>query len=133
VTGDTIVLTGSGQFKPGLGDAAGGGTFIHRHANGTEVAHGVWVVTGFVSWAPAGGFLPPVTDGVGEASEASAGIVVLHVHLTSSTSVSHFGQLSINCQLPGSSNPLIEEGIVLTVETHVFTQDGGATVFHVLE
>jgi len=132
-SGDMVELTGSGEFKPAVGDAAGGGTFIHRHANGIEVAHGVWVVTGFASWAPAGGFLPPVTDGIGEASEASAGIVTLHVQLTPSTGVSNPAQLSINCQLPGSTNPSIEEGIRLIVGGFIFEQAGGLTVFHVLE
>src|SRR6266849_6179739 len=83
---DSVTLTGSGQFKPGARDATGGGTFVHRHANGSEVAHGVWVVTGFVSWTPAGGFLPSfLTDGIGEVSEASAGIVTIHVELKPSS------------------------------------------------
>src|SRR5258708_17045808 len=86
VTGDTIGLTGSGEFKPGTMDAAGGGTFVHLHANGTEVADGVWVLTGFVGWTRAGGCLrsfPP--DGIGEGSHAIAGISTLHVGLKRSS------------------------------------------------
>ncbi|HEX9531509.1 MAG TPA: hypothetical protein VGA58_01875 [bacterium] len=133
VTGDTIGLTGSGEFKPGTMDAAGGGTFVHRHANGTEVAHGVWVVTGFVSWTPAGGFLPSfLTDGIGEVSEASAGIVTIHVELKPSSGGSVPATLSVDCNLPGAAFP-IEEGITLNIGTFHFEQHSGLTVFHILE
>lgn len=132
-TGDTVRLTGSGDFKPATADAAGGGTFVHRHANGTEVAQGVWVVTGFVSWEPAGGFLPlSLTDGIGEVSEASAGIVTIHVVLKPSSGGQVPATLSVNCALPGAAFP-IEEGITLNVGSLVFEQHGGLTVFHVLE
>ncbi|HVH30319.1 MAG TPA: hypothetical protein VNA31_01450 [bacterium] len=132
-TGDTVRLTGSGDFKPATTDAAGGGTFVHRHANGTEVAHGVWVVTGFVSWEPAGGFLPPgLIDGIGEVSEASAGIVTVHVELKPSSGGTVPATLSVNCALPGAAF-LIEEGITLNVASFVFEQHGGLTLFHVLQ
>src|SRR5437879_504218 len=42
-----ISLTGSGEVRPHKGKATGGGTFVHRHSNGNEVGHGVYVVTGF--------------------------------------------------------------------------------------
>ncbi len=132
-TGDTVTLTGSGEFKPATMDAAGGGTFVHQHANGTEVAHGVWVATGFVSWEPAGGVLPQgVTDGIGELSEASAGIVTIHVVLKPSSGGSVPATLSVNCALPGASFP-IEEGITLKTASSVFEQHGGLTVFHILQ
>ncbi len=138
-SGDTVALTGSGAFKPGDKDAAGGGTFVHRHAPvppatiGMEVAHGVWVVTGFVSWDPAGGFLPsPLTDGIGELSEASAGIVTIHVVLKPSGGGSIPATLSVNCDLPGASFPIVE-GITLNVGSFHFEQHGGATLFHIFE
>jgi len=53
-TGDTVSLTGSGQANPEERTAAGGGTFVHRHADGTVFASGAFVVTGF------GGFRMPV-------------------------------------------------------------------------
>src|SRR3989442_1187283 len=78
-TGDTVRLTGSGEFKPTAMEAAGGGTFVHRHANGTEVAHGVWVVSGFVEGTPAGGFRPPALTGrIGEVSGARPGLRTNH-------------------------------------------------------
>jgi hypothetical protein len=132
-TGDTVTLTGSGEFKPATMVAAGGGTFVHRHANGTEVAHGVWVVTGFVRWTPAGGFLPSfLTDGIGEVSEASAGVVTVHVGLNPSSGGTVPATLSVDCNLPGAAFP-IEEGITLNVGSFVFEQHGGLTVFHVLQ
>lgn len=132
-TDDTVTLTGSGEFKPGAMDAAGGGTFVHRRADGSEVAHGVWVVSGFVNWAPANGFLPPVlTDGIGEVSEASAGIVTLHVQLKPSGGGSIPGTLTVDCELPGASFP-IHEGITLMVLSFNFEQDSGLTLFHILQ
>ncbi len=44
-TKDLVHLTGSGQAEPAKREAAGGGTFVHQHSDGTEFAHGVyWVV-----------------------------------------------------------------------------------------
>src|SRR5947199_9266504 len=39
-TGDTLTLTGSGQFTPSRRVASGGGTFVHKHADGTVFAQG---------------------------------------------------------------------------------------------
>jgi hypothetical protein len=132
-TGDIVRLTGSGEFTAAGMEAAGGGTFVHEHANGTEVAHGIWVVTGFVSWTPAGGFLPSsLTDGIGEVSQVSAGIVTLHVVLKPSSGGTHSATLSVHCALPGAAFP-IEEGITLNVGSFVFDQHGGLTLFHILQ
>ena len=135
-TGDTVELTGSGEFTPGIGNAAGGGTFVHKHSDGTEVAHGVWVVTGFASWRPGGGSFP-LTDGIGEVAEASAGIVALHVRLfPEGVESSLNATLEVHCVLPGASFDT-EEGIRLTVGSlFVFEQDPvlhGFTLFHILQ
>ena len=136
-TGDTVELTGSGEFTPGAGNAAGGGTFVHKHSNGTEVAHGVWVVAGFASWRPGGGSLPSVlTDGIGEIAETSAGIVALHVQLVPEGGESALNAiLEVHCHLPGASFDT-EEGIRLIVGPFVFDQDPvlhGVTLFHILQ
>ena len=133
-SGDRVELTGSGEFKPGTRDAAGGGTFVHRHAAGSEFAHGVWVVTGFTSWTPGGGNFSQtgLTDGIGEASEASAGIVKLDVQLFPEGGSPVTAMLEVHCHLPGASID-IEEGIRLTVGPFFFVQDGGVTIFHILE
>ena len=136
-TGDTVELTGSGEFTPGIGNAAGGGTFVHKHSDGTEVAHGVWVVTGFATWRPGGGSLPSIlTDGIGEITETSAGIVALHVRLVPEGGESSLNAiLEVHCHLPGASFDT-EEGIRLIVGPFVFDQDPvlhGVTLFHILQ
>ena len=131
-TGDTILMTGSGDAEPAEGNAAGGGTFVHRHANGTEVAHGVYVVTGFLSWDPAGGTLEGtgLTDGVGRIEEESSGILTLVVRLFPSGGGHADAVLGVNCNLPGATES-ITEGITLAVGNLRFVQNGGATLLHV--
>ena len=133
-SGDRVELTGSGEFKPGAKDAAGGGTFVHRHADGTEFAHGIWVVTGFASWAPGGGnfSLTGLADGIGEVSEASAGIVTLHVRLSPAGGSPVNAMFEVHCHFPGASIDT-EEGIRLFVGPFAFQQDGGVTLFHILQ
>jgi len=131
-TGDTIRLTGSGDAEPAERNAAGGGTFVHRRANGTEVAHGVFVVTGFLSWDPAGGSLEGtgLTDGVGHIEEESAGILTLIVRLLPSGGGHADAVFGVNCNLPGATES-ITEGITLAVGNLRFVQNGGGTLFHI--
>lgn len=129
---DTITLTGSGGAEPGEREATGGGTFVHRHANGNEVAHGVFVVRGFVSFGPAGGTLEGtgLTDGIGEIDETSAGILTLNVRLLPSGGGSVNAVLGIHCELPGETFA-VHEGVTLDVGTLHFRQTSGLTLFHV--
>ena len=53
--GDVIRVTGSGEFNPSLRTASGSGSFTHRHGDGTLVAKGTWVATGFTGFDPYGG------------------------------------------------------------------------------
>lgn len=132
-TGDVVHLTGSGQAEPGAGEAAGGGTFLHEHSDGTEVAHGVYVVTGFNSFQSPGGSLagvPGLRDGIGEISETAAGILSVNVLLIPSGGSTHNGVLTVNCNLPPGFP--IHEGITLSVGPFNFTQLSGATLFHIL-
>jgi len=128
---DTVTLTGSGQFKPGAGDATGGGTFVHRHAGGSEVAHGVWVVTGFVSWQNLGGSLAGtgLTNGIAHNGDETGGILTLTVKLLPAGGSPVNAVLEVHCNLPGASPPT-EEGVVLRVGPFNFTESGGATVFN---
>ncbi len=131
-TKDMVHLTGSGQAEPANREAAGGGTFVHQHRDGTAVAHGVYLVTGFKSFQNAGGSLAGtgLKDGIGEIQETTAGILSLNVHLVPSSGASLDGVLTVNCALPPVSS--IEEGITLSVGPFHFTQHGGFTLFHVL-
>ncbi len=128
-TGDTVSLTGSGDAEAAEGNAAGGGTFLHRNARGAEVAHGVYVVTGFLNWEEAGGTLP-AADGIGHADEASAGILTLMVRLFPSGGGHTDAVLGVHCALPGATAQ-IEEGITLAIGKLHFVQHGGVTLFHI--
>jgi hypothetical protein len=130
-TGDTIDLTGSGGAIPALRDATGGGTFVHHH--GTSLIQGFYVVTGFVSWQRRTGTFPLPNDGIGHASQASAGLLSLNVRLfaTSPTGLSPVdGVLTIHCHFPDTPGPN-DEGFDLTVLSFHFVQAGGVTLFHV--
>src|SRR5713226_7505675 len=80
-TGDTISLTGSGEARPQKHKATGGGTFVHRHANGSEFLHGVYVVTGFKSFVNGGGSLvgTGLIDGIDELKKTIGGLLSLNV------------------------------------------------------
>lgn len=126
---DTVTLTGSGQFKPGAGDATGGGTFMHRHADGSEVAHGVWLAAGFASWQNLGGSLAGtgLTNGIAHNGDETAGILAITVRLLPAGGSPVNGVLEVHCDLPGASAPT-EEGVVLRVGPFNFTQSSGLTV-----
>jgi hypothetical protein len=132
-TGDILTLTGSGEAAPKKGRATGGGTFEHKHANGTEVAHGVYKVTGFQSFKPAGGSLAPtgLPDGIGTIAQTMGGLLVMNIAAMPSTGGSIAGVLGIDCDLPGVEFA-IHEGVHLDVLSFHFKQSGGFTLFHVL-
>jgi len=135
-TGDSVSLTGSGQAKPAERQASGGGTFVHRHADGTLFAQGVYYVTGFASWESLGGSLAStgLIDGVGPANDQSAGEMALRVHLVPNGGGSGFdGVLTIHCNLPGAIRE-IEEGFSLDVGSFHFAPVAGQgfTLFHIL-
>jgi len=130
-TGDTFTLTGSGDAEPAEGDAAGGGIIVHRFAATNINSTGIYVVTGLISWQPGGGQLQ-VADGVGHASEASAGILKMAIRIFLPSGAMRDAILTVNCHLPGSTVD-VEEGIQLTIAgTPVNAQQhSGVTLFHV--
>lgn len=131
-SGDAISLTGSGQAQPRDEEATGGGTFVHKAADGTERARGVYVVTDFEDFTQAGGTLAGLglTDGIGEIDDTTGGILVLDVRLIPDSGPTHDGVLTVNCNLPGGSDSSIEEGFKLSVLSFNFAQHGGNTLFH---
>ena len=131
-TGDTLSLTGSGFARPDEGTASGGGTFVHRHADGSEVAHGLYVVTGFNGFNNGGGSLAGtgLTDAIGRLDQTTGGVLSVDFRVAGApvTAV-----LEINCSLPGGS-PETEGIRVVVAQFGVeFKQTTGATLFHVLE
>jgi len=131
---DMVSLTGSGFARPDEGTASGGGTFVHRHSNGTEVAHGVYVVTGFKSFQNAGGTLvgTGLTDAIGRLDETTGGVLSLDVSLLPDGGSPLAAVLGVHCSLPGSS-PVVE-GATLSVGNFNFMQtEGSLTLFHVLD
>jgi len=130
-TGDTFTLTGSGAAEPAEADAAGGGIIVHHMAATNKDSPGVYVVTGFISWQPGGGQLQ-VVDGIGHASEASAGILKMTIRIFLPSGAFRDGTLTVNCRLPGATVD-VEEGIQLTIAGTPFNnveQHGGITLFH---
>lgn len=129
-TGDTVELTGSGGAIPALREATGGGTFVHRHADGSEVAHGFYLVTGFVSWQRRPGTFPLPNDGIGHASQASAGLLTVNARFFPEGGAPVDHVLTVHCHFPDTPGPN-DEGISLGLGPFNFVQDGGVTVFHV--
>ena len=132
-TKDTIALTGSGQVEPLESEAAGGGTFVHRHADGSLVAKGSFFVTGFVSWQRlhGGNFAKTgLVDGVGngpgsmrDENEPTSGILTLNVKLVPDGTAPSAGTdavLSVHCHLPDTVEETFE-GITLAVGSFSFT------------
>ncbi len=133
-TGDILTLTGSGEAAPETETATGGGTFVHKHADGTEVAHGVYKVTGFRSFRAAGGSLAPtgLADGIGTIAQTTGGLLIMNIAAMPSTGGSVAGVLGVDCAVPGVEFP-IAEGVHLDVLSFHFKQSGGFTLFHVLQ
>jgi hypothetical protein len=132
-TGDTFILTGSGEAKPAEGEAAGGGTIVHHFAATGVETTGVYLVTGFIDWQPGGGHLGQIVDGIGHASEASAGVLQMAIRIFGSTGAVIDATLTVNCLLPEATID-VTEGIELSVLGTPFVDmqpDGGATLCHV--
>jgi hypothetical protein len=109
---------------------------VHKHADGSEVAHGVYVVTAFNRFKDGHGSLgpTPLQDGIGHKNQSDSGILSLGIKGFPATGGSIEGELGVECALPGDTSGAVE-GITLDVLTFHFRQvpEGGFTVFHALE
>jgi len=133
-TGDTFTLTGSGDAKPATREAAGGGTIVHHFAATNIDSAAVYLVTGFISWERGGGALA-MADGIGNASEASSGVLKMSIRIFLPTGATRDATLTVNCHLSGATID-VTEGIELTIAGTAFVNlqpATGATLFHVLE
>ena len=133
VTKDVATLSGSGHAEPKKKKATGGGTFVHRHADGTVLVQGIYIVTSFKSWTPAGGNLAPsgAKDGIGTLEQTTGGLLVVRIVALPVGGGMVEGTLGIDCAVPGVRFP-IEEGIHIDILNFHFKQSGGFTLFHVL-
>ncbi len=104
-----ITVTGHGTFRSNSGnpqDVTGGGTWQTFDAAGNPASSGTYVVTGFVDFHLAPGFLPSaLTDTIG--TDPHSGLVMLRVGYSDGTD----GVLTVSCDLPGDLQPDIFEGI----------------------
>jgi hypothetical protein len=136
-TGDEVTLTGSGQVLPSSHGASGGGTFVQMHANGTEVAHGFYIVTGYRSFRDGHGQFPATDVIAGGLGRPRGGILSVNVKFVPLGPQPAFaGVLTIYCALPKNTLGLkdTQEGFTLKVGTFNFRQEGkGATLFHILK
>jgi hypothetical protein len=134
---DTLTFTSSGQAEPGSREANGGDTFVHRHADGSVVAQGVYVVTGFVSFKPLAGSLSgtPLIDGIGEKAEAHSGILTVRISVYVAGKVVATARLSVHCALPGAPSSAFEGATVKFHNGPDFSKivDDGPNVFHVIQ
>jgi hypothetical protein len=130
-SGDTFTLTGSGRAEPAKREAAGGGTIVHHVAATNVDFTAVWLVTDLIDWQPGGGQLA-IVDGIGDASEATGGVLKLAIQIFLPNGVNFGATLSVNCTLPGGT--IVDDGIELSITGTPFVNmppHGGATLFHV--
>jgi hypothetical protein len=148
-TKDTIAVTGSGQAEPREEEASGGGTFVHKHPDGSVMAKGAYVVTGFMSWERLRGgnfgktgLIDGIGNGVGSSEdedEPTSGILTVSVRFipdSAPPSAGLDGVLSIHCNLPDTVGGDFE-GVTVSVAGLSFTPAAnadpnahGVTLFH---
>jgi len=129
--GDTLTLTATGTLQAGAKMVSGGGTFVHRAADGTVLATGTFSATqllAFEFWGCGGGGLPSFLCG-GRASIAVH--LVAHPAADPSVTLEHDGVLQITCDL-GTPPPGHPEGFTLNVKDVInFNKSvSGNTVFN---
>jgi hypothetical protein len=145
-TGDTLTLTGSGQFTPSRRVASGGGTFVHKHADGTVFAQGFYYVTKFRIYRVGGGEAPKgfadrvAGNGQGTPLDGILSLTVRAVPLVDGKpQTPNTATLTINCSFEHNHLGLkdSDEGFRLTIGTFKFKPTQltpatviGATVFH---
>lgn len=132
--GDSIEITGAGELTDGTNSASGGGTFVHKDADGNVVGAGTWVATellNFKTYGPS-----PATD---VPVDWRTGLARIRVDLMVGGVKVAEGILSIGCRLPEVElPPSLFEGVKLNiqgglnfnkVQTEGEMPPGGVTLF----
>lgn len=117
--GDTIRVTGSGTFDTGAGAIVASGSFTHTHPNGTIVARGTWMATGFSSFLGFGGPNPGTQGGQLKFTVTlfpEGGLPLTGIRMT------------ITCLVGLGMGHGYEEGTSVGDFTN---QTGGLTIFHI--
>jgi hypothetical protein len=134
--GSQIVLTGSGTFRPDRPrKVTGGGTWRTFTAGGAPTGNGTFEVTRLVEFVPAPGTLPPLTDNIGNAADARAGLVHLQIDFSDGSS----GVFVISCHLVGTPDSMYEGVTTSKGFVHYFNRlqpiagvDANRNLFHVV-
>jgi hypothetical protein len=127
-----ITLTGSGTFGPGAeDDVTGGGTWqIFAPGASSASASGTYVATALVRFDVAPGTLSGLglTDLIGNAADARAGLVILEIRYSDASR----GILVVSCSLRGTPAN-VAEGVTASKGNVDFWNKGAQfTLFHVL-
>jgi hypothetical protein len=109
--GDTVTVRGSGTFDVVAKTATGGGTFVHKRANGSVFAMGTWRATGLLAFQSYGDGTPQ-----GLPAFLFGGRAALAVTITpEGTTLALPGILTQDCLL-GNPRGGAEEGVRLVVK-----------------
>jgi hypothetical protein len=143
--GHTIELSGTGDAEPAVDDAAGGGKWVHRRADGSLVGRGTYKAVDFRAWQRFSGSFKgtPIADLIGDREDASSGRLRMGIIMRSGGAggeVVARGILTIDCHLPGAPADAPEEGVLLVVRPvgggeinfDQKSPDNGPTLFHVI-
>jgi hypothetical protein len=114
--GDTIEIAGEGTLKVHPKEASGGGTLVHRDADGNLLGQGTFEVTELLSFKSYGAGDPDLIP-----ADWRSGKAIFRVDLIAGGNVVAEGILTVGCRLPGAKMPGgLFEGATLNV------QGGGA-------
>jgi hypothetical protein len=134
--GSQIVLKGSGTFQPDRPRrVTGGGEWRTFGPGGAQTGSGTYQVTRLVSWVPAPGTPPPLTNRIGDPADTRAGLVHLQIEYSDGST----GVLIVSCHLVGTPDSVFEgitasKGFVTYFDrvAPVPGVDANRTLFHVV-
>ncbi len=106
--GDTIVITGAGTLDIHAKSVTGGGAFTHKNSAGATEGSGLWTATELLSFNSYGTSpgVPPNFEG---------GLALIRVDLLSTTGLSFFATLEVNCSLGKAPKGHAEDFVRLAV------------------